>query len=226
MELNRLLESFSDTTDESVGLAFVAALKESRARSSVRVDLLRQRLAQFSASVQDAGQELLVWLNVDPAEQNARLNRFLAELTGLRVDVRRGQLVFNSQQTACATCHTIGYLGGKVGPDLTSIGQIRTERDLLEAVLYPSASFVRSFEPVIVTTKDGEEYSGVVTDETADELVLTVGADSRVRVSKVDLAELRPGTVSVMPTGLDEQLSKQELADLLAFLKNTRWGPQ
>jgi hypothetical protein len=42
----------------------------------------------------------------------------------------------------------------------------------------------------------------------------------------VDVAELRPGTVSVMPTGLDEQLSKQELADLLAFLKNTRWGPQ
>jgi hypothetical protein len=40
----------------------------------------------------------------------------------------------------------MGYLGGKVGPDLTSVGQIRTERDLLEAVVYPSASFVRSYE--------------------------------------------------------------------------------
>ncbi len=226
MELNRLLEAFSATTDERVGLALVAALKESKVRSGVRVDILRQRLGQFPSTVQESGQELLTWLNVNPAEQNARLNRVLGELGGLPADVRRGQAVFNSQKTACVTCHTIGYLGGKVGPDLTSIGQVRTERDLLEAVLYPSASFVRSFEPVIVTTKEGDEYGGVVANETADELVLTVGADSRVRVSKGDIEELRPGSVSVMPSGLDEQLSKQELADLIAFLKNTRWGAQ
>ena len=47
-------------------------------------------------------------------------------------DIKRGQLVFNSQKAACASCHAIGYLGGTVGPDLTHIGKIRSERDLLE----------------------------------------------------------------------------------------------
>ena len=41
-----------------------------------------------------------------------------------------------------------------------------------------------------------------------------------------DIVEMRPGTVSVMPQGLDEQLSRQELSDLVTFLKNTKWGPQ
>ncbi len=224
MELNRLLDAFEGATDEAVGRQLVASLKASKALASVRVDLLRQRLAQFPPGVQEAGHELLKLLNVDPAEQAAHLESLLAELKPLGGDVRRGQAVFNSQKTACSTCHAMGYLGGKVGPDLTSIGQIRTERDLLEAVVYPSASFVRSFEPVIVETKDDEEYSGVVARDTADELVLITGADTKARVAKSDIAQMRPGTVSVMPSGLADQLSRQELADLLTFLKHTQWG--
>jgi putative heme-binding domain-containing protein len=226
MEMNRLLDAFSGVTNEAVGLAWVGALRESRARFGLRTDLFQQRLAQFPESVQEAGEELLVELNVNAEEQNERLARLLEELSGMGSDVRRGQAVFNSERTACATCHAIGYLGGKVGPDLTSIGQIRTERDLLEALMYPSASFVRSYEPVIVTMKDGEEHSGVLAMETAAEMVLNVGADARMRLAKAEVAEVRPGSVSVMPSGLDEQLSKQDLADLLAFLRNTRWGAQ
>jgi putative heme-binding domain-containing protein len=141
-------------------------------------------------------------------------------------DIRRGQTIFNSAKAACSACHAIGYLGGHVGPDLTSIGQVRTERDLLESILYPSASFVRSYEPVVVTTKSGEEQSGVLRKDAADEVVLATGPETEVRVPRSDIAEMRPGTVSVMPQGLDAQLSPGELADLLAFLKNTKWGAQ
>ena len=111
-----------------------------------------------------------------------------------------------------------------MGPDLTSIGQVRTERDLLEAIVYPSASFVRSFEPMIVSTKSGEEFSGVMRRDAPDEVVLATGPETEARVPRAEIAEMRPGTVSVMPQGLDTQLSRQELADLLAFLKNTKWG--
>jgi putative heme-binding domain-containing protein len=163
---------------------------------------------------------------VDPAQQAARLDKLLAEMAQQPGDIRRGQLVFNSTKTACSTCHTMGYLGGRVGPDLTSIGQIRTERDLLESVIYPSASFVRSFEPVIITTKDGEDYNGVVRSENDDEIVLVAGASTEQRIARRDVLETRPGTVSIMPQGLDEQLSQQELADLVAFLKGTKWGAQ
>jgi putative heme-binding domain-containing protein len=120
----------------------------------------------------------------------------------------------------------MGYLGGRVGPDLTSIGQIRTERDLLEALLYPSASFVRSYEPVVVSLKDGEEVSGIVRSENDAELVLVVGADQEQRLPRSEVVDMRPGTVSLMPAGLADQLTRQELADLLAFLKATRWGAQ
>ena len=150
----------------------------------------------------------------------ARLEELLSSLEG--GDVRRGQAVFNSQKAACSSCHAIGYLGGKVGPDLTKIGQIRAARDLLEAIIYPSASFVRSYEPLMVITKSGERQSGVVREDGPDEVVLATSATEEARIPRSEIAEMRPGTVSVMPSGLDEQLTRQELADLLAFLKATR----
>jgi putative heme-binding domain-containing protein len=117
-------------------------------------------------------------------------------------------------------------MGGHVGPDLTSIGQVRTERDLLESIVYPSASFVRSYEPLIVHTRSDEEYSGVIKKDGEEEIELTTGPNAEVRIARSDITEMRPGTVSVMPAGLDQQLTPQELADLLAFLKATKWGPQ
>src|SRR5262249_6739249 len=148
------------------------------------------------------------------------LEKLLASLKG--GDVRRGQAVFNSQKTACVSCHAIGYLGGKIGPDLTKIGQIRTERDLLESIVYPSASLVRSYEPVEVTTKSGKVFNGLVRKDGADEVVLVTGADQEARIARKDIEEVRPGKVSIMPGGLDKLLAPQELADLVAFLKACR----
>jgi putative heme-binding domain-containing protein len=133
--------------------------------------------------------------------------------------VRRGQAVFNSTKTACVACHAIGYLGGNVGPDLTRIGGIRSERDLLEAIVFPSASFVRGYEPVVVTTKSGKVHNGVIRRDAADEMVLAIAANQEVRIARADIEEVQPSRVSVMPAGLDQQLTPGDLADLLAFLK-------
>jgi len=134
-------------------------------------------------------------------------------------DVRRGQVLFNSTTTACASCHAIGYRGGKLGPDLTRIGGVRTERDLLESVLFPSASFVQSFEPVMVQTNGGERHAGVLRRNDDKEVVLATGPDQEVRVAQRDVKDLRPSPVSVMPDGLAENLKPQDLADLITFLK-------
>ncbi len=56
--------------------------------------------------------------------------------------------------------------------------------------------------------------------------MLATGADVTVRLARQEVTEVRPGTVSVMPAGLHEQLSRQELADLVKFLKNTKWGAE
>jgi putative membrane-bound dehydrogenase-like protein len=225
LEVPKVLSAFERSPSEALGLRLVAALKESKGAAALRVEVLRPRLTNFPVAVQQKGEELLASVNLDGVKQKAHLESLLAEVHG-KGDVRRGQAIFNSTKAACLTCHAIGYQGGKVGPDLTRISEVRSERDLLEAIVYPSASFVRSYEPVIVATKDGEEQSGVLRKDAPDELLLATGPTTEVRIARSDITEMRPGTVSVMPQGLDEQLSHQELADLLAFLRNTKWGPQ
>jgi putative membrane-bound dehydrogenase-like protein len=205
LEAERLLDAFSDSTDDTVGRALVSALTTSK-RNGLRVAALRPRLAKFGPAVQKHAEQLYAVLSVNDAQQKAKLEKLLTTLG--EGDVRRGQTVFHSQKAACSTCHAVGYVGGTLGPDLTKIGSIRTDRDLLESIVFPSASFVRSYEPVLVSTKD-----------TAEEVVVATGADQEVHVSRSDLDEIQPSTVSVMPAGLDQILTTRELADLIAFLK-------
>jgi len=221
IELPKLLGAFARATNENVGLALVDALGASQSRAALRAETLKPALTNFPASVQQKAEALLASLNTDAAQQKKHIDDMLSTVKG--GDIRRGQALFNSPKAACSACHAIGYLGGKVGPDLTRIGQIRNERDLLEAIVYPSASFVRSYEPMIVATKSGEEYSGVLKKDSAEEVVLATGPNVEQRIARNDVTDLRPGTLSTMPSGLAEQLTKEELADLLAFLKATRW---
>ena len=71
-----------------------------------------------------------------------------------------------------------------------------------------------------------ESYSGVPLEETDTHLVVALDADQQVRLARSDIEEVRPGTVSVMPSGLADELTRNELADLLAFLEATEWGPR
>ncbi len=218
LELNRLLSAFEKSTDEAVGVKLVAALKLSPVLTSLRVDAVKQRLAKFPAPVQQQAEALYTAINVEAARQKERLDE-LAGLVG-QGDIRRGQLVFANSKVACIACHAIGYKGGNIGPDLSRIGKIRTERDLLESLLFPSVSFVRSYEPVLVVTNSGKQFSGLVRRETPDEIILATGAKEEARILRADIEEIRPSSVSVMPAGLDTQLTREQIIDLIAFLKS------
>jgi putative heme-binding domain-containing protein len=200
------------------------ALNDSAALPSLQPQALRAVLTKFPAPLQPQAEQLLTRLNVDTAGQKAHLDQLASELPP--GDLRRGQLVFNSAAAACLLCHSVGDQGGKFGPDLTSIGQARSERDLLEAIVFPSASFVRSFEPVVARARSGEETVGILRNENSESVTLSTGPGADQRIARADLAEIVPGTVSLMPPGLDQVLTRQQLADLLAFLKATRWGAQ
>jgi putative heme-binding domain-containing protein len=78
---------------------------------------------------------------------------------------------------------------------------------------------VQSYVPVIVTTKGGQTFSGVPKKDAPDEIVLVLAADKEARIPREDVEDVRPGKVSIMPDGLDKQLTPQELADLIAFLR-------
>ncbi len=220
LEVDRLLGAFEQTTDEQVGQKLVAQLKTAPALTALRVDAIKTRLAKYSPSVQEAAQPLYVALNVDIGKQRQQLEEMLASLPP--GDIVRGQKVFHNEKAACKACHALGYLGGKTGPDLTRIGGIRNERDLLESILFPSASFVRSFEPVLIVTTSGTTINGLIRSETPDELVIATGPNQEARVARADIEEMKPSNVSIMPAGLEKQLTKEQLADLIAFLKNCK----
>jgi putative membrane-bound dehydrogenase-like protein len=220
MEIDRLLDAFVQSADDRVGTKLVAALKDASSSASLRGETLRPRLLKFGAEVRKAAEALYAKLDEDVLKQRAELEKVMASLK--EGDIRRGQVVFHSQKLACASCHAIGYLGGNIGPDLTHIAKIRTERDLLESILFPSASLVRSYEPVSVTTKQGKIYNGLVRQDTPEALVLALTATEQVRVPRDEIEEMKPSKVSIMPAGLDKQLTPQDLADLLAFLKTCK----
>ena len=202
-------------------LKVLDALPAAAAFAGLHPDAVRRLAAERSSAVQERADVLIATLNLDLAQQREHIVALMAKMND--GDVRRGQALFNSPNTACSACHAIGYLGGRVGPDLTRIGQVRGPRDLLEAIVYPNASFVRSYEPFIVVTDDGEEYSGVLKSDTAEEVVLVTGPNAEQRIGRSAIAEMRPGKMSLMPSGMDQVLSTQELSDLLAFLKATKW---
>jgi putative membrane-bound dehydrogenase-like protein len=217
LDLDPVLAAFAQTKDETIGLKLVAALNDPKVRPSLRADGVKERIKHFPPAVQKEAEKLYALLNADYEQQKAQLDEIAKTLKP--GDIRRGQAVFNSTKTSCIACHTIGYVGGKIGPDLTRIGGIRNERDLLESILFPSASFVRSYEPIIVRTKDGRSFSGVPKKDAPDEIVLVLAADKEERIPRDDIEEVQPGKVSIMPAGLDKQLTRQELEDLIAFLK-------
>ena len=218
LEVPKLLPAFEKSPNEALGLKLVAALKTSPGLPGVRANMLRPLLAKYPQPVQQQGEELLALLNADVARQNARVDELLA--SSKNGDVRRGQAVFNSEKTACTLCHVLGHRGGRLGPDLTNIGRIRNERELLEAILFPSATFVRGYEPFVVSTRTGEAHSGIMRKDAADEIVLATGPDTEQRIARADIKEIAPGPMSPMPPGMEAILTTQEIADLVAFLKS------
>jgi putative heme-binding domain-containing protein len=220
LELNRLLEPFRQVKEEHLALKLLSSLKQTSALPALRIDVVRETLAAQGPAVQQGIVGLEALVNIDAAAQRKRIEELLPDMR--QGDVRRGHAVFHSSKAACSACHRLGYAGGKVGPDLSRIGEIRTERDLLESIVYPSLSFVRSYEPVLIITVDGRTVNGNIVDETSQEYIVATDAEHQVRVSRGDVEEMHPSTVSTMPSGLDQQLTTQQLADLVAFLKSAR----
>lgn len=219
LELPRLLRAFTSAagSDEADGRALVEHLGRAAARATLRPEILRPRLASYPETVGRAGDTLLASIHVDAAAQAKQLDALITTVaTG---DVARGQAVFNGTKAACASCHTIGYVGGTLGPDLTRIGQVRGERDLLEAIVFPNASFARGYETATVQTKAGVLHSGVLRADGPIEVVLLAPTGVETRIPRTDVAEVQPGTVSLMPAGFADVLTRSELADLVAFLR-------
>jgi putative heme-binding domain-containing protein len=155
------------------------------------------------------------------AAQKQRLDELASFLPN--GDAKRGAKLFDDRdKSKCIICHLKGEKGVRLGPDLTSIGAIRSERDLLEAIVFPSASIARYHEVVNVLTKNARVASGLLVKETVDKMFLSSAEGVVQPIAFGEIEEARYSNVSLMPEGLDKLLRPEEIADLVAYLKASK----
>ncbi len=214
--LPALVEVFAGGKSETAGLNLVKALGSSsdRLTNISEPDLLRI-LSTYPENVKGASQTVINTLRKQNAERLDRLASLEKELP--KGDVLEGRKLFFGKG-ACSACHAVSNEGGDFGPDLTNIGDIRSRHDMLEAILYPSASFAREHESTTVVTKAGT-YLGIIKEQTADYIVIVPGPGAGIRINRNEISSIEPHNVSMMPPGLDELLTRKELADLVGFME-------
>ena len=216
LELPRLLGAYERADSAKVGRELIGWLEKSPAIESLPADALRRALQNFPEEIRAQAAPTLKRLEVDTERQKARLEELSPALVG--GDPARGKDVFFGRKVACSACHTIQTQGGRVGPDLSKIASIRTGRDLLESIVFPSASFARGYEPYLIRTKDGAILDGLIARETADAVYLFTADRIEKRVPRASIDVMQMGKTSIMPQGLDAQITRDELRDLVAFL--------
>lgn len=135
-------------------------------------------------------------------------------------DPEHGRALFTDLKgLACVKCHQVAGQGGSVGPDLSGIGAKYVPAEIVESVLYPSAKIFSGYEPIVVATNDGRLLTGIVKSDDDEALVIQDAEDKTLRIPQADIDERRLSNVSLMPNGLAEGLSKEDFADLIAYLK-------
>ncbi len=128
---------------------------------------------------------------------------------------RQGQAVFRK---VCGQCHKIHGEGQEVGPDITANGRSNLEQ-LLSNVLDPSLVIGASYQARVVLTADGRALTGLLVEDSPQRVVLKTQGGKQEVVARGDVEEVRISPLSLMPEGLETQLSPTELSDLFAFLR-------
>ncbi len=228
-----IIDLSKTTDDESAALEFWrAVLANKGAGKRIAESLPEEGLSSVAAragmrAAREGGRNELdlvlalsrgAGLGGDATAASEAVIRDLAARAQTSGDPHRGERIYRRADLACLSCHAIGGVGGKVGPDMTSIGASAPPDYLVESVLLPNVKIKEGFHSVILTGRDGTEFTGTLARETPEEIVLRTAAGTEQAVPKADLATREQGTLSLMPAGLLDPLNEQEQLDLFAFL--------
>lgn len=139
-------------------------------------------------------------------------------ILALKGDARRGEKLFWSQSNRCGSCHRIGDRGTPVGPELSTIGRLRSREDLLESLLEPSRRIEPKYATYVAATATGVSLSGLLVKRDSEKVVLRDSAGKESTLAARELDELRPSRTSLMPDGQLADLTAQDAADLVEYL--------
>jgi putative heme-binding domain-containing protein len=150
-----------------------------------------------------------------PVDRDQILEQHAGDEKGGSAD--KGRPLYESR---CAACHRFGGIGKDVGPDLTTITSRFKKRDILEAVLWPSKVMSDQYQAEMFQLNDGKIVTGLIVRENATAVLIRTAdnPDKPVVVSKAQIADRATSTVSLMPEALFDDLSRAQIADLLAFV--------
>ncbi len=137
-------------------------------------------------------------------------------------DRTRGERLFWSREIVCGTCHRVGDRGTPVGPDLSTIGKLRSPEELLDSLLAPSRRVEPKYAAYAVATTGGQSFTGLLVKRDEHQLVLRDSQGKEVSLAAKDVEQLRPSTVSLMPDGQLANLTAQDAADLIQYLASLR----
>ena len=150
----------------------------------------------------------------DKAKQIGAMKRWLTSEKIGKADLARGHQLFQKQ---CANCHQLFGEGGKIGPDIT--GAQRSNLDyMLENILDPSAAVAKDYQMELLETTDGRVVTGMIEFESDDTIVVQT-VNERLVFPLADIAARKRSEESIMPQGLLEPLSENEIRDLMAYLQ-------
>jgi putative heme-binding domain-containing protein len=171
----------------------------------------RDLLMNRDADIRDSSRALL-----EPSHQQQRetVKRYAAALN-LTGDPARGAQVF---ERACATCHSIAGKGGELGPDLATVRH-RPPLLLLADILLPSQSIAQKYESYVVERRSGSTVAGVISAQTPTSITVRQAPGQDITISRSDIRRLTVSSQSSMPADLDKVMTPDEMADLLAYIK-------
>ncbi len=147
----------------------------------------------------------------------------IGELVRREGNADRGREVFFRTTTnACASCHRAGGRGQWIGPDLSTIGVKYGRDELIHSILSPSAAIGLAYRSVVAALASGRVVTGLAVEDTPARLVLKTAEGERVVIEPSSIEERSTSDVSLMPEGLAQTMTDQELVDLLAYLGTLR----
>jgi putative membrane-bound dehydrogenase-like protein len=178
--------------------------------------LLKSVLNHGDASIRDRAKKVVQ--NKMPEERQKTIDRYKAALS-LAGDAKKGREVF---KTNCAACHKIAGLGTLVGPDIADTLNKAPEQ-LLVDILDPSRVIDNNYANFIVKKKSGAVLTGYISAQTGSSLTLRRGEGQEDVVLRDDIDEMKSSGVSLMPEGLEKNVTIEGMADLIAFIKGWRF---
>jgi putative heme-binding domain-containing protein len=122
----------------------------------------------------------------------------------------------------CAVCHTVNKEGNDFGPPLSEIGSKYPKEGLLASIVHPSEGIGFGYEGWNIELKDGSSLTGIMASKTADEIELKLAGGTRRAIKQSEIHSKKQLDISLMPEGLYQGLSTQEMADLLEYLSSLK----